>query len=287
MRMTYIDIVNQAIAFIEEHLDQDLTLEDLAGRHHLSTMHFYRIFRAVTNKTVKSYIDARRLTEAAKAIRQTDRKIIDIAFQYGFLSHESFTRSFSNMYGMSPSGFKRSSRALPYYERPHIVEREFKNVNKDVIVDFTYASLPAVTLTGQEIRFNPETEEGLGRVSAFVAGFVGNWITPNGVDRLYNVTLNNSRFPEEDIRYFSGFSAGSSNERESGELALLELPASQYAVFHYKEGMASVFQTAIHDLYKSISVSKLMLNPVGMDFMEVYESDYAETGAFYIYVPIV
>ena len=62
--MNYIKIVNDAIQYIESNLHRNLSLDELASRYYYSPMHFYRIFRAVTDKTVKSYILERKLSES-------------------------------------------------------------------------------------------------------------------------------------------------------------------------------------------------------------------------------
>lgn len=54
--MNYIGIVTDAIRYIESNLHRKLCLEELASHYYLSPMHFHRIFRAVTNQTLKSYI---------------------------------------------------------------------------------------------------------------------------------------------------------------------------------------------------------------------------------------
>jgi len=70
--MNYIEMVNDAIQYIESNLYRKLSLEELASRYYISPMHFYRIFRAATNQTVKSYILARKLSAAAIALRTSN-----------------------------------------------------------------------------------------------------------------------------------------------------------------------------------------------------------------------
>ena len=58
--MNYIEIVNDAIQYIESNLHRNLSLEELVSRYYISPTYFHRIFRAVTNHTVKSYILGRK-----------------------------------------------------------------------------------------------------------------------------------------------------------------------------------------------------------------------------------
>ena len=102
--MNYIEIVSDAIHYIESNLHRKLCLGELASRYFVSPMHFYRIFRAVTNQTIKSYILGRRLSKAAIALRNTDSKVVDVALQYGFNSQEQFTRNFLKMFHVTGRG---------------------------------------------------------------------------------------------------------------------------------------------------------------------------------------
>jgi AraC family transcriptional regulator len=285
--MNYIKVMDDAVDYIENNLDRDIRLEEIAERYYLSPMHFYRIFRAVLNRSLKSYIDTRRLTRAAEAIRSTDQSILHIALEHGYGSHETFTRNFSKWFGVSPSYARKGSVPLSLYHRPQLVERDFKNVNKDVIVSFTNCYLGEVRLFGKELQFSPDSAASLQMVSDFVGDFVSEWVTPFVKERLYSVTRNNMIYPNEEIVYFTGFEASVHPDKlVEKELLQLDIPASRYAVFRYKKDMGNVFETAINDVYRAISVSDLELNSIGIDFMEVYERDYEKSGTFSIYVPI-
>lgn len=125
--MNYIEIVNDAIQYIESNLHRNLSLEELASRYYISPTHFFRIFRAVTNQTVKSYILRRKLSEAAIALRKTDHNVVNIAFQYGFNSHEQFTRGFLKVFHVTPSRYRKENTSVSLIKRMDIIERDFKN----------------------------------------------------------------------------------------------------------------------------------------------------------------
>ena len=111
-----------------------LTLEELASRYYISPMHFYRIFRAVTNQTIKSYILGRKLSQAAITLKNTDRKVVEIAIQYGFSSHELFTRNFIRMFHVTPSRYRKENIPVSLTEVMDIVHRDFRNKNTGRIV---------------------------------------------------------------------------------------------------------------------------------------------------------
>ncbi len=81
--------------YINEHITEPITLRMLANAAGYSPWHSARIFKEFTCKTPFNYIRALRLTRAADKLRYKDVKIIDVAFDFVFDSHEGFTRAFS------------------------------------------------------------------------------------------------------------------------------------------------------------------------------------------------
>ncbi len=88
--------------YIEAHLEQSLSVGELAERAGYSRWHFQRIFVAVTGLSPAGYIRARRLSEAARLLRETRCKILPLALRYGFESQAAFTRAFRQHFGLTP-----------------------------------------------------------------------------------------------------------------------------------------------------------------------------------------
>lgn len=89
--------------YIEEHLDGDLSLENLAEVAQLSSYHFHRVFRANVGESLAEYVRRIRLEAAAIALKFTNTSVTNIAFDAGYGSHEAFTRAFRRRFGVSPS----------------------------------------------------------------------------------------------------------------------------------------------------------------------------------------
>jgi AraC-like DNA-binding protein len=95
-------LVAALAVWIEDHLDRDIALPELADRSGYSVWHMQSVFRATTGIAVGRYIRERKLTEAVYRLRNTDHRIIDIALDYGFNSQSQFTTLFKKYFGITP-----------------------------------------------------------------------------------------------------------------------------------------------------------------------------------------
>ncbi|MBQ2957417.1 MAG: helix-turn-helix transcriptional regulator [Clostridia bacterium] len=87
--------------------DESLTLSALAAKMGYSELYVSKKFRGISGMRFRDYLRERRLAFALKEIRDSDRGILDIALEYGFSSHEAFTRAFREAYGMTPSEYRK------------------------------------------------------------------------------------------------------------------------------------------------------------------------------------
>lgn len=285
--MNYMEIVTDAIQYIEADLQRELSLEELASRYYISPMHFYRIFRAATNQTVKSYILGRRLSEAALALRKTNRNVTDIAFRYGFNSLEQFTRDFQKMFRITPSRFRKDSISLPLMEKMDVVERDFKNENKDVTVKYFCREIHEIKLLGKEVRFNPwnacELEE---MMRQMLIDFKEEYIVRGTARQLYNIVRGNRR----DLSCVYCFFGIAEEEHEGDRHGLTRrtIPASRYAIFQYPELMGFIFPTVLKDQDQWLAVTKLKKNrQAGIDMIELFPPHFQQSGNFYLHVPVL
>lgn len=100
--MDWLEKMNQAMDYIEEHLTESISYERAAQLACCSKYHFLRMFPYLTGFTLSEYIRRRRLTLAAFELQTTDIKIIDAAAKYGYDSPEAFSRAFKKQHGKSP-----------------------------------------------------------------------------------------------------------------------------------------------------------------------------------------
>lgn len=104
--MNNFDKISKAIRYIDDNLSDTLSVESIAERFAFSPYYFHRLFTAVVGKSMIAYVRDRRVAYACKMLNETDRKVLDIAFDCGFDSAQSFSRSFKSITGMSPTEYR-------------------------------------------------------------------------------------------------------------------------------------------------------------------------------------
>lgn len=97
------DCLNKMIKYIEDNLDEKIDFNKISNITNTNLFILERIFMFLTNMTLVEYIKKRRLSKAFEEIRNTDKKIIDIAFKYQYNSATSFNRAFKKLFNITPS----------------------------------------------------------------------------------------------------------------------------------------------------------------------------------------
>lgn len=111
MQEEYINRINKVLSFIDHNLDADLSLQNIAHIAFYSPYHLHRLFKAITNETLNSYIIRKRIERTAMMlIHNKESSIAEIADKYGFKNDSTFSRTFKKIYGQSPTEFRKSNQ---------------------------------------------------------------------------------------------------------------------------------------------------------------------------------
>lgn len=106
----YMERINDVIAYINEHLSEKLTLDQLAAVSNFSKFHFSRIFSSVVGSSPAAYMVSQRVHKAAAYLRETDKPVVEIALLCGFESVSHFNATFKKQLNMTPSELRKEER---------------------------------------------------------------------------------------------------------------------------------------------------------------------------------
>ncbi len=214
-------------AWIEQHLDEPLTLEQVAARAGLSPYHFSRLFTARMGRSVMAHVRGRRLVCGARRLcDDPSLKLVELALDCGFESQEAFTRAFKRVFGVSPGRFRSGFAVEP-------IEGQFPmNAPTDPVTPAVrlpeLVSLPGFLVAGLARRFDEATKSEIPQLWSALIGalpFKGqapSWAT-------YGV-VSSVEQGEGCFQYMAGVGVEPGCVPPPG-FATMEIPAATYAVF--------------------------------------------------------
>jgi len=101
--------------YIEAHLDEEITLDDLANAAGYSKYHAVRVFKELTHRTPLETVRSMRLTRAAQSLQDANDKIVNVAMSSGFDSHDGFTRAFSRQFNITPQKYHAETPPVNWF----------------------------------------------------------------------------------------------------------------------------------------------------------------------------
>lgn len=152
--------LNKILDYIEDHLYEDIKLEDLSALAYYSKSHLSREFNKVLGISIPDYVTRRRLSNAAIMVFETDKKISYIANTHGFNSDKYFSFLFKKHFGIPPSKYRNKTSYILLYPKRHLKGGERTKMKKledltcDIIVGSTSNKEYTVTVDNLEIKGN-------------------------------------------------------------------------------------------------------------------------------------
>ena len=146
--MNYLEQLEKAVIFIENNLNEDIKVEEVAGIAGYSYYHFHRIFEAAIGETVGNYIRLRRLKRAANELLYSDKRIIDIAVSYQFDSQEAFNRAFKKVYKSSPGTYRKNRIDAFVGGKKELTTIRLKHLHEGVTIQPDIRNIDEIKLIG-------------------------------------------------------------------------------------------------------------------------------------------
>lgn len=286
--MTWVESMQKAIDYIEMHLLEPMTIDDIARQAHVSPFHFQRLFIVLTDISVGEYVRRRKMTLVAQELIDSNCKIIDLAYKYGYSTPEAFSKAFRKHHGVAPSEIRKGVGKLQSYNRLSI------QVNLKGVLPMKYRILErdGIRVVGvkREIPCNAEGGSPAPGVAEFWSELNGNG-TVNQLVQMMNgdikgplgVTCN---FNEEKntIEYWIGVEH---NGEVPDDFSTTNLPPAKWVIFEVHGPVPTAMPKAWKQIYSEWFPSN-RYEPAEQAPFEVYleSNPYSETSINEIWIPI-
>ncbi len=276
--MNYLRQVQSGIDYIEFQLESDTTPVDVALYAGISRRHFQRIFKALTNETLKSYIRARRLANSLHLLLNTDLRIIDIAVSAGYENQESYTRAFRKSFDMTPSAYRRIGRRAMFLKKVEIDEDYIRHLQTNVTLEPTINIQPERRLVGIRTKFfsvDSEKNNIAQKLPILWKCFLERLAEiPNTVDGLCYGALYRVDEDNEQLNYMAGIEVRDAIPIPDG-METIVLPECCYAQFTHRGKVAQLDNT-VNYIYSNWLLKSGHKHTYGPD-LELYGTNYHPT----------
>lgn len=153
--MDWITGIQNAINYIEDHLDSQIDYDQAARESFSSSFHFQRVFSILCGYTLGEYIRNRRLTLAGAELAAGKGKVIDVAAKYGYESPDSFAKAFQKFHGITPSQARGGGAVLKSFSRLRVKV----SMEGGTVMNYRIEEKEAMVLTGYKRRFSGDPSD--------------------------------------------------------------------------------------------------------------------------------
>lgn len=107
MKSNHFAVIEKVLSYIQEHLSEDLSLQQVADFAGFSPVHFHKVFRNATGRTLREYVEEQRIKKAAHLLLSTKMNLTQIAYECGFASQSHFSLVFKRKMKLTPRDYVR------------------------------------------------------------------------------------------------------------------------------------------------------------------------------------
>ena len=288
--MNYLKNVQFGIDYIEANLDFDISLSTVAKEAGLSQWHFQRIFKALTNETLKTYIRSRRLANSLDKLLTSESKIIDIAVSAGYESQESFTRAFKLAFNMTPNEYRKVGDKHMFLKKLEFNSEYLTHINSSISLEPEIVSNKIRRFVGLNTVFYSvdSDKNNIGKkLPPLWDDFLGRMIeVENPISGTCYGLVRQIKDSSDQLEYYAAVEVDEIELVPKGMVSV-DIPASQYAIFTHRGEVKSI-DTTVNYIYSSWLLKSAWQHASGPD-LEIYDHKYdsaSVNSVMYYAIPI-
>lgn len=259
--------LNQMIQYIEEHLEQEISLQELARILGTNEYTMQKLFSLLCNISLADYIRKRRLSCAGSDLFQSKEKLIDIALKYQYENPTSFSRAFEKFHGMKPSQVKDAPERLQFYAK--LVFNE--NVSLPQNIEYHIEKKEAFSLYGIGMK---TSQSSIGSDAPRYFQEMRKKYANRYGEFDYGMTVYENRFYSDQLEYWVLY-----NKSTPG-FTHYTIPESYWIVFHIPSENPKDIQETTAQFYLSFAPSS------GYVFRNLPELEYYHDSVTEFMIPI-
>lgn len=280
--MEYRKLVTEAQQYIESNLEESLSLDEVAARFNMSKFYFHRLFSAVMGVSLNQYIITRKLNQGVAWMLETNQSLTDIAYRLNFGNQASFTRAFKKVHGFPPSQVRKGETDIAVLPLPAIIERPFKNLNGDVVTNFTLESTDHLTLQGIVFQIDwadPDFKEQIRSYAQLVREVVPNF------DELPSYMVYSNCEPNS-TKFNAIFGVPETFESDLSNVFTIQVPKTFCAKFNYRGDLLDISDVFVTDFARVLKITPLASQLNEIELIQKFAPGDQVMTDYDIWVPI-
>jgi AraC family transcriptional regulator len=280
--MDHYEEIENALIYIENNIQQPLSLESVANSFNMSKYYFHRLFSAMMGCSLNNYILSRRLNASLNLIRNDNLSLTDIAYQLNFGTQSSFTRAFKRQYGIAPSSLKMKDTTISQVPIPSVVKRPLKNINGDIVTDFTLTEFETIRISGIAFEVDLANDDYKTKIRSHSKKLL------NSIDE----TINGSCYviysdcQPNSTRFKVLFGIPHDIQIDKPYYFTVDIPQLFCAKFQYFGDLLVIGDVLITDFARFLKISKQETENSHIELIQVFDNIHNLDSAYHIYTPI-
>lgn len=280
--LEHYEVIENALHYIEDNLQTPMSLDSVSSTFNMSKYYFHRLFSAMMGCSLNNYILSRRLNSSVNLIQNDTLSLTDIAYQLNFGTQASFTRAFKRQYAITPSSLRGNDTNITALPVPSVVKRPIKNINGDIVTDFTLTEFESIRITGIVFEVDLATEDYRRKIRTHIKMVLEHIDTT--VNGPCYVIYSNCHHNSTRFKVLAGIPQDIQIDKPL--YFTIDVPQIFCAKFRYSGDLLEIGEVLKSDFARFLKISKQEPENTDIELIQVFENLHHLESSYHIYAPI-